>query len=144
VTPPRTLVCDCESPRPKLDDDRTVYCHKCGRAVLSSQAAGAVRVVQLAFPNASAGATTNGTNGGNPGSNGFNPPAGAVPRIALTHMESAQSLGCGLTYFKTEIAPHLPTLRHNSKPVYLVSDLQKYAEENAEPPMIEQLGEGKS
>ena len=70
-------------------------------------------------------------------------PSGHVPRIALTRTESAQSLGCGLTHFKTEIAPHLRRFMHGGKPVYLVSDLQKYAEEHAEPPMIEQLERGK-
>ena len=71
-------------------------------------------------------------------------PNGNVPRIALTRTESARSLGMGLTLFKEEVLPHLRVVRVRSKPVIPVTELERWVQENTEPPMNDQLGEDKS
>lgn len=55
-----------------------------------------------------------------------------VPRIALTRQESADALGVGLTTFKERIAPELRVIREGKVRIYLVRDLEQWADENAE------------
>ena len=43
--------CECESPHLTLNTDRMPHCEKCGRAVVSSQAAAVVRAIQVAVGN---------------------------------------------------------------------------------------------
>jgi hypothetical protein len=63
-----------------------------------------------------------------------------VPPAALNREQSARFLSVGLTNFKTEIAPHLRTVWNGDRPLYLVKDLERWAEEHAEAPMVEQVG----
>jgi hypothetical protein len=56
----------------------------------------------------------------------------AVPRLALTPTEAAAALGMGLTSFKKYVQPHVRIIRRGKLRVIPVSELQRWAEENAE------------
>jgi hypothetical protein len=55
-----------------------------------------------------------------------------VPRLALTRAEAAESLGVGITTFKTKIAPELPVVRRGKVRLYPVPELERWLDENAE------------
>lgn len=54
-----------------------------------------------------------------------------VPRLSLTREEAAQSLGVGITTFKTKIAPELRVVRQGKVRLYPVRELERWLEENA-------------
>jgi len=58
--------------------------------------------------------------------------ARTVPRLALTREEAAQSLGVGLTTFKTRIAPELKVVREGTVRLYAVSELKRWLETRGE------------
>ena len=55
-----------------------------------------------------------------------------IPRVALTVPESAAALGVGVDFFNENIRPELKVIRRGSKRLVPVSELQRWAEENAE------------
>jgi excisionase family DNA binding protein len=55
-----------------------------------------------------------------------------IPRIALTIPEAAAALGVGVDFFNENIRPELRVVRRGSKRLIPVSELQRWAEENAE------------
>lgn len=55
-----------------------------------------------------------------------------IPRIALTPAEAAAAVGCGIDFFNEHIQPELKVIRRGSKRLIPVSELQRWAEENAE------------
>lgn len=55
-----------------------------------------------------------------------------VDRITLTREEAAEALGVGLTTFKTRIAPELRVIREGKVRLYLVRDLETWAEQRAQ------------
>ena len=56
----------------------------------------------------------------------------AVPRLALTPPEAAAALGMGLTSFKKYVQPQVRIVRRGKLRVIPVSELERWAEENAE------------
>ena len=52
-----------------------------------------------------------------------------VPRLALTIVEAAASLGMGETAFREHVLPHLPIRYINGNRRILVADLERYARE---------------
>ena len=56
----------------------------------------------------------------------------SVPRLALTRQEAAESLGIGLTTFKTEVQPDLRMVRRGKVRMIPVPELERWLEENAE------------
>jgi hypothetical protein len=56
----------------------------------------------------------------------------AVPRLALTPTEAAAALGMGLTSFKKYVQPQLRIVRRGKLRVIPVSEVERWAEENAE------------
>jgi hypothetical protein len=56
-----------------------------------------------------------------------------VPVVALPTMRAARSLGVGHDVFRKDIAPYLECIRVNSKPLYPLTELQRWADEHAEP-----------
>lgn len=59
-------------------------------------------------------------------------PARAVPRLALTPREAAESLGIGLTTLKEHVQPHLRIVRCGRVRMIPVAELQRWVNENAE------------
>jgi hypothetical protein len=59
-------------------------------------------------------------------------PVAAVPRLALTPTEAAAALGIGLTSFKKYVQPQLRIVRRGKLRVIPVSEVERWAEENAE------------
>ena len=55
-----------------------------------------------------------------------------IPRLALTPAESAAAFGVGPDFFDKHIRPDLRVIRRGSKRLYLVTELQRWGEENAE------------
>jgi hypothetical protein len=55
-----------------------------------------------------------------------------VPRLALTPTEAAAALGMGLTSFKKYVQPQLRIVRRGKLRVIPVSEVERWAEENAE------------
>jgi hypothetical protein len=55
-----------------------------------------------------------------------------IPRLALTPAEGAAALGMGLTSFKKYVQPHVRVIRRGKLRVIPVSELERWAEENAE------------
>jgi hypothetical protein len=49
-------------------------------------------------------------------------------------------MGVGPTFFDQEIAPELRLIRRGRKRLVPVAELQRWADENAEPPMAEEIG----
>jgi hypothetical protein len=56
----------------------------------------------------------------------------SVPRLALTPTEAAAALGIGLTSFKKYVQPQVRIVRGGKLRVIPVSELERWAEENAE------------
>ena len=63
----------------------------------------------------------------------------SIPRIALTPAEAAAAVGVGPDFFDANVAPHLRWIRRGRKRLVSVRELERWAEENAEAPMLEQL-----
>ena len=73
--------------------------------------------------------------GRRPGAGDLTPedrPVAAVPRLALTPTEAAAALGMGLTSFKKYVQPQLRIVRRGKLRVIPVSEVERWAEENAE------------
>ncbi|MEZ5078439.1 MAG: helix-turn-helix domain-containing protein [Solirubrobacterales bacterium] len=62
-----------------------------------------------------------------------------IPRIALTPPEAAAALGCGETYFSEHVRPELRLIRRGRKVLIPVSELQRWAAENADRPIAEEV-----
>jgi hypothetical protein len=67
--------------------------------------------------------------------------AAPIPRVALTPPEAAAAVGVGPDFFKDNIAPHLRQIRIGKKRLIPVAELERFADENAEAPMVEQVGQ---
>lgn len=65
--------------------------------------------------------------------------AADIPRFALTPLEAAASIGCGPDFFDTHVRPELRLIRRGTKTLVPVSELQRWAAENSERPMIEEI-----
>jgi len=63
--------------------------------------------------------------------------AASVPRVCLTPPEAAAALGVGSTFFDAEVAPELRLIRRGRKRLVPVSELERWAAENAERPVAE-------
>ena len=59
-------------------------------------------------------------------------PVAAIPRMALTPAEAAAALGMGLTSFKKYVQPQVRIVRRGKLRVIPVSEVERWAEENAE------------
>jgi len=55
-----------------------------------------------------------------------------IPRVALTIPEAAACLGVGPDFFNQEIRPELRVIRRGSKRLVPITELQRWAEANAE------------
>lgn len=63
-----------------------------------------------------------------------------VPRIALTPAEAAAAIGVGPDFFDEHVAPELRLVRRGRKRLVPVRDLERWAAENAEDPLLFELG----
>ena len=63
-----------------------------------------------------------------------------IPRIALTPSEAAAAIGVGPDFFDANVAPQLRLIRRGRKRLVPVTELERWVVENAETPMVEQLG----
>jgi hypothetical protein len=63
-----------------------------------------------------------------------------VPRVALTPPEAAAALGVGVTFFDAEVAPELRCIRRGRKRLFPLAEIQRWAEENADRPVCEEVG----
>jgi hypothetical protein len=64
----------------------------------------------------------------------------SIPRIALTPSEAAAAIGVGPDFFDANVAPQLRLIRRGRKRLVPVRELERWVAENAEMPMMEQLG----
>jgi hypothetical protein len=55
-----------------------------------------------------------------------------IPRIALTPAEAAAAIGVGPDFFDANVAPDLRLIRRGRKRLIPVSELERWATENAE------------
>jgi hypothetical protein len=55
----------------------------------------------------------------------------SIPRIALTPTEAAAAIGVGPDFFDANIAPELRLIRRGRKRLVPVSELERWATENA-------------
>ena len=58
-------------------------------------------------------------------------PTAPVPRVSLTRDEAAASLGVSPAHFKRHVQPNLRVIRSGSCRLFLISELQRWAQENA-------------
>lgn len=58
--------------------------------------------------------------------------ATSIPRIALTPPEAAAAIGVGPDFFDANVAPDLRLIRRGRKRLVPVSELERWATENAE------------
>ncbi|HWI07309.1 MAG TPA: hypothetical protein VNT54_07300 [Solirubrobacteraceae bacterium] len=56
-----------------------------------------------------------------------------VPRIALCPAEAADALGMSVTSFEKYVKPHVRVIRRGSMRLYPVRELERWAEQNADP-----------
>lgn len=63
-----------------------------------------------------------------------------ISRVALTPIEVAASLGVGPTFFDETIAPELRMIRRGRKRLVPLAELERWAEQNAEAPIAEEVG----
>lgn len=56
----------------------------------------------------------------------------SIPRIALTPPEAAAAIGVGPDFFDANVAPELRLVRRGRKRLVPVSELERWAAENAE------------
>jgi hypothetical protein len=63
-----------------------------------------------------------------------------IPRVCLTPTEAAASIGCGETYFTTYVRPELRLIRRGRKVLIPLAELERWAAENAERPVAEEVG----
>jgi hypothetical protein len=61
----------------------------------------------------------------------------SVPRIALTPSEAAAAVGVGPDFFDANVAPDLRLIRRGRKRLVPVTELERWAVENAEPVLRE-------
>ena len=70
-----------------------------------------------------------------------NPRSGhSIPRYALNRAEAAESLGMSLDSFKRYVQPEVRVVRRGRLRLVPVSELERWAAENADALMIEQVG----
>lgn len=62
-----------------------------------------------------------------------------IPRFALTTVEAAASIGVGPDFFDTNIRPYLALVREGRKVLVPVTEIERWVEENASPPVSEQV-----
>ena len=55
--------------------------------------------------------------------------ARAVPRIALTKAEAAESLGCSVDFLEEHVLPDLRVIRRGRKVLVSVRELERWADE---------------
>jgi len=60
--------------------------------------------------------------------------------IAYTALHAAAALDVGPGFFDTHIAPELKAVLRGSKRLFPVKELQRWVDQNCEPPMIDQPG----
>ena len=58
-------------------------------------------------------------------------PVAPVPRVAVTREEAATSLGVSLPHFRRHVQPHVKVIRSGACRLFLVSELERWARENA-------------
>jgi hypothetical protein len=58
--------------------------------------------------------------------------ATSIPRIALTPVEAAASIGVGPDFFDANVAPELRLIRRGRKRLVPVQELERWTTENAE------------
>lgn len=63
----------------------------------------------------------------------------SIPRVALTPPEAAAALGVGVTFFDEQVAPELRLIRRGRKRLVPVRELERWADENAECAMADQV-----
>ncbi len=63
---------------------------------------------------------------------GRTPRVRAVPRVALTPAEAAESLGCSAEFFREHVDLELRWVRRGRKRFVPVVELERWAEQNAE------------
>lgn len=56
----------------------------------------------------------------------------SIPRIALTPAEAAAAIGVGPDFFDQKVAPELRMIRRGRKRLIPVTELERWAAENAE------------
>jgi hypothetical protein len=56
----------------------------------------------------------------------------SIPRIALTPAEAAAAIGVGPDFFDQNVAPELRMIRRGRKRLVPVTELERWAAENAE------------
>lgn len=69
-------------------------------------------------------------------------PVAPIPRIALTPPEAAAALGVGITFFDEQVAPDLRLIRRGRKRLVPVTELSRWAADNSERPVAEEVGRG--
>lgn len=62
-----------------------------------------------------------------------------IPRVALTPTEAAAALGCGETYFSEHVRPELRLIRRGRKVLVPIAELERWARENAERALAEEV-----
>lgn len=62
-----------------------------------------------------------------------------IPRVALTPREAAAAIGVGKGFFNEHVRPELRLVRRGRKVLVPVADLERWVNENAETPMVDQL-----
>lgn len=62
-----------------------------------------------------------------------------IPRVTLTPVEAAAALGCGATFFDEQVRPELRLIRRGRKVLVPVVELQRWAAENAERAIAEEV-----
>lgn len=65
--------------------------------------------------------------------------AASIPRIALTPPEAAAALGVGPDFFDANVAPELRLIRRGRKRLVPVSELERWATENAAQSVVEEV-----
>jgi len=63
-----------------------------------------------------------------------------IPRIALTPAEAAAAIGVGPDFFDQHVAPELGIVRRGRKRLIPVEELQRWIIQNADEPIVSQLG----
>lgn len=63
-----------------------------------------------------------------------------IPRVALTPIEAAAAIGCGEDFFTEHVRPELRVIRRGRKVLVPLVELERWAVENAERPLAEEVG----
>ena len=71
-------------------------------------------------------------------------PAPSIPRLAFTPAEAAAAIGVGVDFFAAWVQPQLRTVRRGRKVLIPAAELERWLAENAEAPVAEQVGGGRT